>query len=139
MNERGIVGPTLSSLIVCMSQRMRQSRRQTQEFLHDWLGITLSTSTINRCIHEAGRAVEPLEAKLVEELKEATLLYADETTWKEWGQLLWLWVILSSTVSLYLIGYRSQELLANLFGEQFSGWLMSDGYMVYRKFKNRLR
>lgn len=139
MNERCIVGPTLSSLIVCMAQRMRQSRRQTQEFLHDWLGITLSTSTINRCIHEAGRAVEPLEAKLVEELKEATRLNADETPWKEWGQLLWMWVILSPTVSLYLIGYRSQELLDNLFGGQIKGWLMSDGYSVYRKYKNRLR
>jgi len=139
MNERGIVGPTLASLIVCMAQRMRLSRRQSQEFLRDWLGVTLSTSTINRCIHEAGRAVEPLEEKLVEEIKEASVLHADETPWKEWGKLLWLWVVLSPTVSLYLIGYRNQELLANLFGDEIKGWLMSDGYRVYRKFKNRLR
>ncbi len=139
MNERGIVGPTLACLIVCMALRMHQSRRQIQEFLHDWLGIELSTSTINRCIHEAGRAVEPLEAELVAEIKEATIAHADETPWKEGRQLLWLWVICNPTVCLYLIGYRNNELLANLFGEQFSGWLMSDGYCVYRKFKNRLR
>ena len=139
MNERGIVGPTLASLIVCMAQRMRLSRRQTQEFLRDWLDVPLSTSTINRCIHEAGRAVEPLEEQLVEEIREASLLHADETPWKEWGQLLWLWVIISPTVCLYLIGYRSQELLDNLFGDQIKGWLMSDGYKVYRKYQNRLR
>ena len=57
MNERGLVGPMLASLIVCMAQRMRLSRRHSQEFLHDWLGISLSTSTINRCIHEAGHAL----------------------------------------------------------------------------------
>ena len=73
MNERGLVGPMLVSLIVCLAQRMRLSRRHTQEFLHDWLGIALSTSTINRCIHEAGRAVEPLEAELVEEIRAAAL------------------------------------------------------------------
>jgi hypothetical protein len=139
LNERCLVGPQLASLIVCLAQRMRQSRRQTQEFLHDWLGISLSTSTINHCIHEAGRAVEPLEEALVQELISASLLHADETPWKEWGKLLWLWVIISPTVCLYLIGDRSKELLANVFGEQFSGWLMSDGYQVYRKFKHRLR
>ena len=64
---------------------MRLSRRQPQEFLRDWLGVTLSTGTINRCIHEAGRAVEPLEEKLVEEIREASLLHTDETPWKEWG------------------------------------------------------
>ena len=139
MNERGIVGPTLACFIVCLALRMRLSRRQIQEFLRDWLGIALSTSTINRCIHEAGRAVEPLEEKLVEEIREASLRLADETPWKEWGQLLWLWVIISPTVCLYLIGYRSQELLTNLFGDQIKGWLMSDGYKVYRKYQNRLR
>lgn len=139
MNERGLVGPMLASLIVCLAQRMRLSRGHTQEFLHDWLGIKLSTSTINRCIHEAGRAVEPLEAELVEEVRAAVLAHADETPWKEWGQLLWMWVVVTSTVCLYLIGDRSKELMTNLFGEHHAGWLMSDGYGVYRKFKNRLR
>ncbi len=139
MNERGLVGPVLASLIVCLAQRMRQTRRHTQEFLHDWFGLDLSTSTINRCIHEAGRAVETLEAELVEELQSAVLAHADETPWKEWGKLLWLWVIVTPTVCLFLIGNRSKELMTNLFGEQFSGWLMSDGYTVYRKFKHRLR
>ena len=139
MNERGLVGPMLLSLIVCLALRMRLSRRHTQEFLLDWFGIALSTSTINRCIHEAGRAVEPLEAELVEEIQAAALAHADETTWKEWGQLLWLWVIISPTVCLYLIGDRSKEQMVNLFGAHFKGWLMSDGYQVYRQFKNRLR
>ena len=125
MNERGLVGPMLASLIVCMAQRMRLSRRHSQEFLHDWLGISLSTSTINRCIHEAGRAVEPLEEELVKEIEVTALACADETPWKEWGELLWLWVILTPTVTLFLIGDRSRELVTNLFGEQFGGWLMS--------------
>jgi hypothetical protein len=79
------VGPRLASLIVCLSQRMHLSRRRIQEFLRDWLGIALGTSTLNQCIHEAGRAVEPLEEQLVEELQEAHLAHADETPWKEWG------------------------------------------------------
>ena len=139
LSEWHLVGPLLVSLLVCLSHRMHLSRRRIQEFLQDWLGIELSTSTINQCLHEAGRAVEPIEEQLVEELQQATLAYADETPWKEWGRLLWLWVIITPTICLYFIGYRSKEILANVFGEGFVGWLMSDGYQVYRQFQQRLR
>ena len=139
LSEWSLVGPMLTSFIVFLSLRMRLSRQNTQEFLNDWLGVYLSTATINRCVHEAGRAVEPLEAPLAEEAGQASLAHADETPWKEWGKLLWLWVISTATVSLYLIGYRSAELITNALGEDFAGWLMTDGYKVYRQFKKRLR
>src|ERR671915_224652 len=130
---------SMVSLPVCLSQRMHLSRRRIQEFLRDWLGIELSTSTINQCIHEAGRAVEPIEEQLVEELQQASLTYADETPWKEWGQLLWLWVIITPTLCLYFIGYRSKEIVAQLLGEGFVGCLRSEAYQVYRHFQQRLR
>lgn len=139
LSEWHLVGPQLVSLLVCLSHRMHLSRRRSQEFLRDWLGLELSTSTINQCLHEAGRAVEPIEEQLVAELQQAALAYADETTWKEWGQLLWLWVITTPTICLYFIGYRTREILANVFGEGFVGGLMSDGYQVYRHFQRRLR
>lgn len=139
LTEWHLVGPALVSLLVCFSHRMNVSRRRTQEFLRDWLSITLSTSTINQCIHEAGRAVEPIEEQLVEELQHEVLACADETPWKEWGKLLWLWVIITPKLCLYFIGYRSKEIMENVFGEGFAGWLMSDGYQVYRRFQKRLR
>ena len=138
LREWHLVGPMLVSLLVCFSHRMHLSRRLTQEFLRDWLGVALSTSMINPCIHEAGRAVEPIEEQLVEELQHEVLACADETPWKEWGQLLWLWVIITPMIYLYFIGYRSKEIVENVFGEGFAGWLMSDGYPVYRRFQNRL-
>jgi transposase len=139
LSEWQLVGPMLATLIVCLALRLHLSRRQIQEFLRDWLGVELSTSTITHCIHESGRAVEPLEEQLVEELQQAYLAHADETPWKEWGQLLWLWVITTPTLCLYWIGSRSKALLYKVFGEEFLGWLMSDGYHAYRQFQHRLR
>ena len=92
LTEWHLVGPMLAALIVCLSHRMLVSRVRIQEFLHDWLGIYLSTSTLNQCIHEAGRAVAPVEEQLIDELKQAYQAHADETPWKEWGQWRWLWV-----------------------------------------------
>jgi transposase len=139
LTEWHIVGPLLTALIVCLSHRMLVSRVRIQEFLHDWLGLYLSTSTLNQCIHEAGRAVAPVEEQLVAELQDAYQAHADETPWKEWGKLVWLWVMTTPTVCLYLVGSRGREIIEQVFGEAFPGWLMTDGYQVYRKYKNRLR
>jgi hypothetical protein len=41
--------------------------------------------------------------------------------------------------NVYWIGSRSKALLSQMLGEEFLGWLMSDGYHVYCQFKHRLR
>jgi hypothetical protein len=114
------------------------SRSRIQEFLNDWLGIYLSVGVINQAITEGGRAVEPVEEQLLAEIKQAELLHADETGWKENGRLVWLWVLSTSRVTLFLIGGRGWEVIAEAL-EEFAGWLMSDGYQVYRKYGKRLR
>lgn len=139
LTEWHLVGPLLVSLIVFLSLRMRLSRARVQEFLQQWLGIVLSTSTINHCVHEAGRAVEPLEDELVVELQAAALVHVDETPWKEGREVLWLWCFVTVSTCLYLIGYRNKEFLEIVLGERFAGWLMSDGYWAYRLFAKRLR
>ncbi|MCH9662841.1 MAG: IS66 family transposase [Gammaproteobacteria bacterium] len=138
LTECHLVGPMLSSLIICLSLRMRLSRMRIQEFLQDWLGITLSTGCINQCITEGGRASAPLEEALIAEIQQSELLYADETGWKESGQTAWLWVLRTATVTLYIIGRRSWDVIADIM-EYFAGWLMTDGYGQYRKYGKRLR
>jgi hypothetical protein len=140
LSERHLAGPLLVALICALSLRMRLSRRRIQEFLADWLGLALGIATINQCLHEAGRAVAPVvEEQLLAEVRASELLHADETSWKEQGKLLWLWVFTSTTTTLFKIGRRSQDLLHGVLGEVFHGWLMSDGYWAYRDYDNRLR
>jgi hypothetical protein len=130
----------LVALICALSLRMRLSRRRIQEFFADWLGLQLSVATINQCLHEAGRAIEPaLEEQLLAEIRDSDLLHADETSWKEHGRLLWLWVFTCATTTVFTIGRRTQELLHGVLGTAIDGWLMSDGYWAYRDYDKRLR
>ena len=138
ITEWHLAGPTLVALIVSLSMRMRLSRKRIQEFLNDWLGIKLSVGTINQCILECGRAVSPLEDEIIVEIQKSGLLYVDETGWQENGKLKWLWVLRTATVTLYMIGKRSWDVIADVM-EKFAGWLMSDGYLQYRKYGKRLR
>ena len=138
LTEWHLVGPMLMSLICCMALRMRLSRRRIGEFLGDWLHLRLSTGTINQCIHEAGRACEPVEKQLLQELRGASLAYADETSWKEKGVLYRLWAFVTVRTVLLSISRRTKETRERVLGD-FAGWLMSDGYNAYRDYLKRLR
>jgi transposase len=135
-----LIGSSLAALIVCLSFRLRLSRPRIREFLHDWLGISLSVGSINKAIHESGRAAMPLENELLEEVLNSKLLHVDETPWMQKGDFLWLWVFVSSSVVFFSIASRSAELINNVLGNNaYKGWLMSDGYKVYRQFLKRIR
>ena len=140
LSEWRLCGPRLASLIVCMTFHLRVSRRNIQAFFADWLHIDLSPGTINACIHELGRAVEPVvQDQLLPELVNSPQMCVDETPWKEGMQLLWLWVFQSATTVVFCIGKRNRALFLRILGEKFEGILMSDGFSVYRDYSNRLR
>ncbi len=138
ITEWHLIGSTLASLIICLSLRMRQSRPRIREFLADWLDISISKGCISKCIAEGGRAVTQLEDEFIAEIQQSELLHVDETGWKENGKIVWLWVLKTMTVTFYIIGSRSWNTIADVM-ENFSGWLMSDGYGQYRKYGKRLR
>jgi transposase len=116
ISEWHLVGPGLMAFIVCLALTTRLSRARIRELLSTWLGITLATGTLNQCVHEAAHAVLPAEEQLIDEVNRSELLHGDETSWKDAGKSLWLWVFTSTAVTLCLIGYRTRELLDNLLG-----------------------
>jgi len=137
--EWRLVGPGLAALIVCLAYRMRLSRARIQEFLYDWLGLEISVGTLHATLHESGAAALPVEEELVEAIQSSGLLNIDETSWPELNENLWLWVIVGQGVVAYWIATRGSELLNNVLGNTFLGWLMSDGWGVYRQYLHRLR
>ena len=140
LSEWHLAGPTLVAFICALIPRMRLSRARMRELLSDWLGLSLSTATIHPCVHEVARAVEPVvENKIQEAVRNVERLYADETSWKEHGKLLWLWMFTCTTATLFVVGRRTREMVRRVLGERFSNWLMSDGYWVYCDFDQRLR
>jgi transposase len=140
LSEWYLAGPTLVALICALALRMRLSRARIQEFLYDWLGLELGVATINQCIHEAGRAVDPVvQGEVLRAVRETDLLHADETSWKEGGRLLWLWVFTCANATLFTVGKRTREVLDRVLGDAFAQWLMTDGYWAYRDYDWRLR
>lgn len=67
------------------------------------------------------------------------VLHIDESPWKQKDEVLWLWVFITRYTVCYWITRRTRELIDNVLPADFDGWIMSDGYQVYRSFHNRLR
>jgi hypothetical protein len=76
---------------------------------------------------------------LLGDLRQAGVIHADETPWRQHGRLRWLWVVLSSSTAIFDIGSRSADEIRDLIGDAFLGWLISDGYAAYWSFKKRQR
>jgi transposase len=138
LTEWRLVEPYLASFIAFLYFRAHCSYTIIQELLEGWCGIQLSTATLNHTVHELGYAAAPVEEQLAHEIVEDCLVHGDETSWLEAGEMLWLWVFITSSTCLYQIGSRGLEIIDNVLGG-FLGRLMSDGYVSYRHFKNRLR
>jgi transposase len=118
--------------------RFRQSRARIQEFLATWLGVHLSLGTIHQTLHEAAAVVAPVEAQLIAEVQGSGLLHADETSWPQHHESLWLWVFITSTTTFYTIAGRGKATVSRVL-DGFTGWLMSDGWFSYRGYPQRLR
>jgi hypothetical protein len=139
LSEACLVGPALATFIAALSVRYHISRTRIREFLAGWFGVTLSVGTLDRCIREVGVACEPVVENLLDDLRQAGVIHADETPWRQKEKRCWLWVVLSSTTAIFHIGSRQGDEIRDLIGDAFLGWLVSDGYGAYRKFKKRQR
>ncbi len=138
LTEWRLAGPGLCSYIVWLHFRMHLSLRKIRELLWESFGLSLSVGLIQKCILETARACDPLFLVILACLLEESLLHADETPHKEAGDSAWLWTFVTASAVLFLIGGRTKEVWQTV-GLLFSGWLMSDGYQVYRSHKKRLR
>ncbi|BAZ38723.1 transposase IS66 [Calothrix sp. NIES-4101] len=137
LQEYGLVGPMLATFIASVAIRYRMSRPKIRELLNDWVGVSLSVGTIDRCIREVGIACSPVVEELIEQLQSSEIIHLDETPWYEKGKYRWLWVAITKTIAVYHIGSRRQEELLRLISDAFVGWLVTDGYGAYSHYPKR--
>jgi transposase len=139
ITEWRLIGSGLASLLVWLRFRLNLSVRRCREFSAELLGLSLSEGAILQASHEAAHACEPIPQQIQEEILQAELLHADETSHPQGTECLGLWVVASATAALFFIGNRPKALLRGRVAAEFAGWLMSDGYRAYREYAHRLR
>ena len=125
ISQQRLLGPRLAATVVYLCLRMRLPRRKVSELMLELFGLQLSAALIDQTVHQAARSVAPLEQQLAQQLEQAVLVHADETSWAEAKLALWLWVLCCSHTVLYVIGSRAKEMFDNVLSTDFGGTLMS--------------
>jgi transposase len=110
----------------------RLSKRTTGQVLEDLFGVPMSVGTISQCEKTtAGVLAAPVEqARGV--VAEQEVAHLDETSWRQGGKRAWLWVAVTSLVTVFLVRLsRGGQVARELLGEGFAGILVTDRYSGY--------
>ena len=83
ISQQRLLGPRLAATVVYLCLRMRLPRRKVSELMLELFGLQLSPALIDQTVHQAARSVAPLEQELAQQLEQAVLVHADETSWAE--------------------------------------------------------
>jgi transposase len=107
-----------------------------QTFCSSGLGVPISLGAIQKVWDRVTQAIDPYDALMATQARQAAVNSIDETPWYCENALEWLWVMASEQVAFYMIhARRSKEAFFDLM-EDWAGLLVSDGYGVYQKWVN---
>jgi transposase len=134
------VGPRLTATLSYFSGGLGISKRNIEEIVETVFTAPIALGTVAGLEQEVSAALAPAHAEAVAAARAADVKFADETSWKLWGKLCWLWAAATSTVAVFLIHAQRGALgLAALLGDEIHGILHSDRWHVYRQIPEERR
>ncbi|HET92141.1 MAG TPA: IS66 family transposase [Chloroflexi bacterium] len=106
--------------------------RKVERIFSVGYGLKVSPGGLARGGQRLARQGAPTYERLIQVLRESTVVNADETSWKIGGDKAWLWVFTNLEVSVYTIDpTRAHEVVERVLGEEFDGVLGCDCFPAY--------
>jgi transposase len=126
------VGPRLTATLSYFTGCHGLSKRGVEEIAEAVFGAPIALGTVANLEQEVSAALKPAHQEALAAVRQAPVKYADETSWKLWGKLCWLWAAATTNIAVFVIhAQRSAKGLAALLGEKVDGILHSDRWHVY--------
>ena len=130
------IGPRALSLAMDLRQGVGIVYRKVARILELFLGIYVCAGALVRAAHRIAGRCEPTCQVLVQLVREAPVVHADETGWflavaakKPW---LWVFTAPEPKITLYVVRQsRGQDVPLEILGEEFGGVLVVDGWLAY--------
>lgn len=128
----GAFGPRMQALVAVCSGVYRMSKRGIQDFMSDVCGIKMSLGAVSKLEQRTAKAIAQPVAEAHEHVRNAPVVHADETGWRENKSKAWLWLAATTTVAVFLIrARRTTEVAKELLGAAFAGLLVTDRFGSY--------
>lgn len=106
--------------------------RKTCAVLRDGFGLQLSPGGLAQALARLAAKLEPEYEQLRQDLRSASVVHSDETSWWVGEPGWWLWVFTNAEMTFYCVAKsRGRDVLLDTIGADFGGVLVSDCLAVY--------
>jgi transposase len=129
-------GTNIKSFAVCLMQYQLIPLKRTQELLRDMFQIEISQGTLLNWTQELHKKVEPAEKEIVEQLKQADTVHADETGIFCQNKLHWVHVVGTSHLTHLQMHHKRGSEAIDAIGiiGLLRGRLIHDFWLAYFKY-----
>jgi transposase len=133
------LGARAVALATELNKGLGLSYGKTAAVLENAFGLHVSRGGLAQAFERVAKKAKPTYEKLVEQIRGSPSVTPDETGWKVGGQLWWMWAFSSAAVTVYSIQPgRGFEQAATVLGAEYDGFLVRDGWIVYRRFSQAI-
>jgi transposase len=128
----GAFGPRLTSLIGLFAGRYRLSKREVVSLMAEAYGVEVSLGSVVEATQQLSAALAGPYRQVAADVAHSRHANVDETNWKEAGAKRWLWVAVTSLVTLFFAATsRAGRELDTLLGADYPGYVTSDRHKAY--------
>lgn len=126
------IGANAKATALYLRHALKVPYRKISEAMGTLFGIDFVPASTLGFEKRAGVNARPIHRDLIEKIRVADLVHADETHWREDGKNSWLWYAGNESLSVFRIDpHRSSEAAKILLGEKLDGLLVTDAYAAY--------
>jgi transposase len=131
----GTFGPRLTAWVAYLKGACHASFGTIQQLLRETCGLRVATGTLAKLCQKVSRSLQASYDDLRRQIPQQASLHIDETSHRENGQGQWTWVFRARPFTLFHIDpTRSEDVLEQVLGSEFSGTLLADYYAAYRAY-----
>lgn len=128
----GTVGPRARLLTVYSRAYLGISLGKTATLLEELFGLAISRAGALGHLRWFSENFDPVVAQLLDLLKTAAVVHADETGWRIDGKNVWCWCFSNPQIAVFLIDRsRSRAVFEKALGTSLPGVLVTDFYAAY--------
>lgn len=127
----GAFGPSVTAVVALLMGAYRLSKRSVPELMRDLFGLSMSVGAVVGCQQKASEALAAPVDEAKAAVSAAPVKYADETGWREARRRAWLWTVVTTNLTVFMVHARRNASAArDLLGEQ-AGVLVTDRHGAY--------
>jgi transposase len=136
----GTYGPRIQATVALCTGAYRLSKRTTQQMMDEVCGVPMSVGTISQLERAATAAVAAPVEEARTYVHAQAVAHLDETRWRQGAQQAWLWVAVTTWVTVFVVRLsRGGHVARELLGNRFAGILVTDRYSAYNWYPVRWR